>query len=401
MNFEWLFNDIKIGKYKVSIVSFVWFALSAITVFSEVIRGADSINNYLVYKGVYEHLINQQNLYLAYPKEYFDLNHYGPVFSLLIAPFAIMPLFIGCFLWGMLNAWVLYLAIIKLNFNKRNTLIVLLICTVELMTSLHNVQYNPFIAALIILAFVYVREEKDWLATMCIAFGFLTKLYPIVGIFFFVFSKHKLKFILWGIFWLVLFTLLPLIFTSYHFLYQTHFDWWQSLVDKTNQNVFCSTIGGMQDISVMGLIRRFSKVYDFPSLWVVIPAMFSILLPLLRIKYYHHITYQLLYLSSLLIATVIFSSSAESPTFIIAVAGVAIWWIVQKRPYSLGIIAAFVFAIILTSLSSTDLCPHYVRDHIITPYSLKALPCFIIWCIGIFQLVKIDKIIPRQEINPY
>ena len=395
MNFNWLFNEIKIGKYKVSIITFVWFVLSAITVFSEVIRGAHSVNNYLVYKGVFEHLIRQQNLYLAYPKEYFDLNHYGPVFGLLIAPFAIMPLFIGCFLWGMLNAWFLYYAIIKLRFNKMNTLIVLLICMVELMTSLHNVQYNPFIAALIILAYVFVKEEKDGLAAMCIAFGFLTKLYPIVGIFFFLFSNHKVKFVLWGMFWLLFFAVLPVVITSHEFLHQTYFDWWQSLVDKTNQNIVCSAAGGMQDISVMGMIRRFTTVYDFRSIWVTIPAMLLIIAPMINIKYYKNATYQLLYLSTLLIATVIFSSSAESPTYIIAIAGVAIWWIVQKKPYTTLILSALIFAIVLTSLSATDLFPHYIKDHFVIAYSLKALPCFVIWCIGIYQLMDIKSMVKR------
>ncbi len=395
MNFNWLFNDIKVGKLKVSIITFVWFVLSALTVFSEVIRGTSSVNNYLVYKGVFEHLVSQHNLYLAYPKEYFDLNHYGPVFGLLIAPFALMPVLIGCFFWGMFNAWFLYFAIIKLRLDKKNTLIVLLICLVELMTSLHNVQYNPFIAALIILAFVFVKEEKDWLATICITFGFLTKLYPIVGIFFFLFSKHKVKFVLWGIFWLAFFAILPILITSHDFLYHSYFDWWQSLIDKTNQNIQCSAAGGMQDISVMGMIRRFSKVYDFKSVWVVIPAMLLIVTPIINIKYYRNITYQLLYLSVLLISTVIFSSSSESPTYIIAIAGVAVWWIAQKKPY-IGIIkSALIFAIVLTSLSATDLFPHYIKDHFITTYSLKALPCFVVWIFGIFQLLNINKMVDK------
>lgn len=391
MNFNWLFNDIKVGKLKISIITFVWFALSAITVFSEVSRGAASVNNYLVYKGVYEHLVSQQNLYLPYPNEYFDLNHYGPVFGLLIAPFAVMPLFIGCILWGILNAGFLYYAITRLKFNKINTLIVLLICIVELMTSLHNVQYNPFVAALIILAYVFVKEEKEWLSTMCIALGFLTKLYPVVGIFFFIFSKHKLKFILWGIFWLAFFAVLPLVITSQSFLYQTYFDWWKSLVEKTNENLQSSASGGMQDISVIGMIRRISKIQEFKSIWVLMPAMILILVPLKNFRFYKEYTYQLLYLSVLLISTVIFSSSAESPTYIIAMAGVAIWWIVQKRPYSVAIKSALILAIVLTSLSATDLFPHYVKDHFIRAYSLKALPCFVVWCIGIYQLITIKK----------
>jgi len=390
MKFNWLFCNIKLGKRELSIITFAWFLISALSILSQVVRGTSSINNYLVYKGVYEHLITNRNLYLAYPAEYSDLNHYGPVFGLLIAPFAIMPLFIGCFFWGISNAAFLYYAIIKLNLSRKNSLIVLLICLVELQTSLQNVQYNPFIAALIILAFAFVREEKEWLAAMCIAFGFLTKLYPIVGILFFFFSEHKIKFILWGLFWLVIFTILPVIITSPHFLYQTYFDWYHSLLEKTNQNMQCSMTGGMQDISVMGIIRRTSGVYSLSALWVVLPAFLFILFPLGRVRLYKNIVYQHLYLACLLIATVIFSSSAESPTYIIAIAGVAIWWIVQEKPYSLLSKLSLAFAIILTSLSATDLFPGYIKVHFIVAYALKALPCFVVWCLIIFQLLFKD-----------
>ena len=390
MKLNWLFSNGRLGKRQLPIITFFWFLISALSVLSEVLRGFSSINNFLVYKGVFEHLISNRNLYLAYPGEYFDLNHYGPVFALLIAPFAIMPLFIGCFFWGMLNAAFLYYAIIKLNLSRRNSLIILLICLVELQTSLQNVQYNPFIAALIILAFAFVKEEKEWLAAMCIAFGFLTKLYPIVGVLFFFFSEHKIKFILWGLFWLVLFAILPIVITSPHFLYQTYFDWYHSLLEKTNQNMQCSMVGGMQDISVTGIIRRVSGVYNLSALWIVLPAFLLISFPLVRVRLYKNFVYQFLYLACLLISTVIFSSSAESPTYIIAMAGVAIWWIVQEKPYSLLSKFSLAFAIILTSLSATDLFPRYIKVHFIVAYALKALPCFVVWCLIIFQLLFKD-----------
>ena len=143
----------------------------------------------------------------------------------------------------------------------------------------------------------------------------------------------------------------------------------------------------MQDISVIGIIRRVSKVYDLSALWVVFPAFLLISLPLVRTKLYQNKLYQFLYLSCLLIATVIFSSSAESPTYIIAISGVGIWWILQKQPYSALNKFAIIFAIILTSLSATDLFPHYIKVTYIVAYSLKALPCFVVWCIIIYQLL--------------
>lgn len=49
-------------------------------------------NNFLVFKYVFWHTWNQTSLYAPYPAEYFDTNYYGPFFSLVIAPFAVVLL---------------------------------------------------------------------------------------------------------------------------------------------------------------------------------------------------------------------------------------------------------------------------------------------------------------------
>lgn len=53
-------------------------------------------NNFLIFKYVFWHTWNQTSLYAPYA-EYFDTNHYGPFFSLIIAPFAVVPLPVGAY----------------------------------------------------------------------------------------------------------------------------------------------------------------------------------------------------------------------------------------------------------------------------------------------------------------
>ena len=55
-------------------------------------------NNFLIFRYVYWHTIEQLPLYVAYD-EYWDTNHYGPFFSLVIAPFAMLPVRWGLFFW--------------------------------------------------------------------------------------------------------------------------------------------------------------------------------------------------------------------------------------------------------------------------------------------------------------
>jgi len=84
---------------------------------------------------------------------------------------------------------------------------------------------------------------------------------------------------------------------------------------------------------------------------------------------------------------VIFSSGSESPTYIIAFAGVAIWFVIQQK--NNWVVGLFIYASILTSLSPTDIFPRAIKEFI-RLYSLKALPCVIIWLTIIFQMLKED-----------
>jgi hypothetical protein len=61
----------------------------------QILRGDYAINNYLIFKNVFFNTIHQKNLFIHYPDLYFDLNHYGVFFSALIAPFAMMPDWLG------------------------------------------------------------------------------------------------------------------------------------------------------------------------------------------------------------------------------------------------------------------------------------------------------------------
>jgi hypothetical protein len=387
---RFLFKDITIGKYTIPLPAMLWFLLAMVAATLEMSRGLDDINNFLIYKNVFWHTIHEQNLFIPYPAEHFDTNHYGPVFSLLIAPFALLPTLIGCFLWCLANAWVLFYAIGHLPLTARQKNIVLLIGMIEMMTAIHSVQFNPMLTGWILLSFVYTEKKQDIWATLFIVLGFYIKIYGIVGIAFFFFSKDKLRFVMSFIRWLLVFFCLPMLISSPAHIVQSYQDWFHSLIAKNATNVVLTETNGMQDISMMGMIRRIFHIPNLPNYYFTVPAGLLYLLPFLRIQQFKHSYFKLSYLALALIGVVIFSSSAESPTYVIAVTGVAIWYATQKDRLSPFAIGLLVLTFILTILSPTDLMPRFLREHYIVKYSLKAFPCFITWCVLIFQLLRKD-----------
>ena len=75
-------------------------------------------NNFEIFRGVYWHTVNGTSLYAAYPDEYFDVNHYGPFFSLIIAPFAIMPDWLGMFFWCVGLSLILFVSVSRSKIGR-------------------------------------------------------------------------------------------------------------------------------------------------------------------------------------------------------------------------------------------------------------------------------------------
>ena len=378
-----------------SFAVFSWFLLGFIAVFAELFH--HSINNYLIFKGVFWHTLHQQHLYIAYPGEYSDVNHYGPFFSFVIAPFALLPDWLGVLCWCAANIFILYYAIQKLLPQQSLQQTVLMVAAVEAMTAIHNVQFNPMLTAWIIFSFVLVEKGEDFWATLFIAAGFFVKLYGIVGVVFFCFSKNKLLFIGSLVFWFVVAACLPMLYSSPGFVLRSYGQWLNVLVEKNAENVNIHRHWGI-DISVMGMIRRIFSYDALKNYQVIIPALIALGLPLLRFSCYGSKVFRIYYLCLLLISVVIFSSSAESPTYIIAVTGVAVWFSLHNGEQSFINKLVIALVLVMTSLVVTDFFPAYIRNRWIMPYSLKAFPCFLAWLVIVYRLLFEKKIFNPQAL---
>lgn len=370
-----------IFKKKIYIFT-LWYLISALALI-KILKGGN-YNNFLIFKYTFFSLIDQKNLFLPQPENFQHYNLYGPIFSVLIAPFAILPNWLGHTLWTFFNSFILLYAIRKLPLSSGMTLAILLIAAHENLTSILSSQFNPSMTAIILLTYSFIDQKKDFWAALMIVLGTFIKLYGIVGLAFFFFSKNKLTLISGLIFWGALAFSIPMLFSSPGYILQTYKDWFVAITEKNRMN---STLITDQDICLMGMVRRISGNPYIPN-WPFLGAgLILFALPYLRINQYKEPAFRLLILSSTLIFTVIFSTSSESPTYIIAFTGVAIWFVAQKRPFQIWQIVLFVFAMVLTSFSPSDLFPKFIRDEFIKPYSLKALPCVLIWFTIVYQML--------------
>lgn len=331
-------------------------------------------NNFLIFRYVYWHTIEQLPLYVAYD-DYWDTNHYGPFFSLVIAPFAMLPVRWGLFFWLIVLSLSLYYAIRKLPFPDRKRIFLYWFCAHELLTALFMSQFNIAIAAIIVATFYCIEKEKDIWAACFIMLGTFVKLYGIVGLAFFFFSKHKVKFLLALLGWALVMFIAPMAISSPDYIISQYVGWWDSLSAKNAENIF----SGGQNISLLGMVRKISGCASYSDLWLILGGLIIFGLPYLRIAQYKYKAFRYALLASVLLFVVLFSTGSESSTYIIAFVGVGIWYWSVPWKRSKWDIALMVFAFILTSFSLSDLFPAYLRKEFVQPYALKALPCAIIW----------------------
>lgn len=344
-------------------------------------------NNYVIFKQVFHHTRAQVNLYELYPKEYYDLNYYGPTFSVLMAPFALMPDVWGLLCWSLFSAVALLWAVHLLPICEKRKTLLLLLCSVEFANTVHNIQFNTIVTAFIIFSFVMVIRGKDGWATFFIALGTLIKIYPIAGIAFFIFSKNKKWFVLSGLLWTALFFILPMFISSKSFVLHSYTDWMHALQLKNAQNVDLSTT---QDISIMGVFRKLFNSSAIPNWPFLLFGAASLSAVALRFKQYGSVIFRLQYLAAVLMMVVLFSTGSEHPTYIIAVTGAILWMFIQKNPFTRRNIVLIVLLLVITGLGPTDAFPKHIRNEIIMNYVMKAWPCLVVWFIMMYELMFKD-----------
>ncbi len=332
-------------------------------------------NNYIIFQQSFYHLIEHKDLYVAYENEYWDLYKYSPTFALIMAPIAVLPSILGLAVWNLLNVVLVLIGIRKLRFfNNKQKGWILLFCLVEMVTSLQNEQSNGLIAGLIILCFALVEEKKFLFATLCIALSCYVKILGLAAFSIFLLYPEKIKSAAYSVFWTIVLFLLPLFVISWAELIAQYQSWGNML---SNDH---STDG----LSIMKVLESWFGIVADNTLVQVLGVVFFCI-PLLRYRNFSHERFRLLLLSSILIWIVVFNHKAESPTFIIAVLGVALWFFVSQKKWWHYVL--FFATLTLAQLSATDIFPRSLRDGFFQSHAIKALPCIAVWFCVVGEMI--------------
>lgn len=323
-------------------------------------------NTFEIFRTASHNLVAGHDLYgpNAAHHDFFD---YSPSFALLFAPLAMLPLWLGILLWNALNAGALYWSLGRV-LEPGRAFIARAIVFIDTVGAMQNTQSNALCAALIVIAFAEFERRREPGAALAVALGTAVKVFPLAAAAFALFRPARLaRFAAWGTGIGAALIVAPLAFMSPQELVAQYRAW------RELQPAIASI-----EYSVMDQLRLWFGVrwpYWPVQLFGVVVLLASIVRPIARDE--SQLRYRLLSLASLLMFGVLFNHKAESPTFVIAAAGIGIWFAVSARDRRAWTLLAIV--VVGTILPSSEAMPHAIQERFFEPYRLKTLPLLALW----------------------
>jgi hypothetical protein len=234
---------------------------------------------------------------------------------------------------------------------------------------MQNAQSNGLVAGLIIGAAVALERARPGRAALWLLLSVFVKLFGLVAfVLFWLYPRQRVRFVLWSVAFGIGLAVLPLLVTSPAELVSQYQSWGRMLAADHSASL---------GLSVMGWLETWFGFLP-PKMAVVLVGAALFCLPLLRFGQYRHAGFRVGMLAAVLLWVVVFNHKAESPTFVIAVAGVGLWWSLAPNRQWPDLVLLFS-VILFTVLSPTDLFPRFLRKAYVVPYVLKAVPCIFVW----------------------
>lgn len=337
-----------------------------------------SFNNYDIFRFAFFHLTEGQNLYEAHPEAHFDLYKYSPGFALFMAPFWFLNRTLGVISWNLLNALLPLVMLGRMKFDLPARWFFALFILFEMVTSVQNAQSNGLMLALMMWAFKALEQEKPKSFALAISLGVSIKLFAGVMVLMLFFHKQGFKWLIFSAVTGLVFLILPSFVTGIEPLWKLYVSWFDLLAGDAPHAL---------NYSLMSFFERTAGFVLPNAIWLI-AGMVLLVLPLYRRQQQQYYKWRLTYFALMLVWVVLFNHKTESPTFVIAMAGAALYYLSSSKTVEYKVLMVIVF--IFTGLVATDIFPYAVRENFIKPYSIKVLPCIILFIYILKDLLFAD-----------
>lgn len=360
----------------------ILFLYLAITLVAVLQLSVDRNNNFRIFRASTLHLLQGLPLYIAYPKEHYDFFYYNPVFPILFMPFALLPLFPGLIAWLVTAVLCCYFVFRKIPLADDKVKAFMLLLLFDLHNNLDHQQTNPFVLSFMLLVWILMERKKLFWASMFIVLSFLIKGYGGIICLLCLYYKNWYKMIFYGLFWLLAFHSLMLLFMSPQMAFQYYKAWFEVI----------SGNGIMESYSIYGVLKNLHEILPEGILLLIALAILG---TFLAVQFFSTEKNKSHIVAFLLIWVIVFNRASESATYIIAMAGCTIWYL--SRPKNKISTILFWTTILVSTLIPTDISKAF--DQFRYHYYLKCvLSLLILADIMIYTIVHTAR--ARKYLKP-
>ncbi|MEG1574081.1 MAG: glycosyltransferase family 87 protein [Bacteroidales bacterium] len=278
-----------------------------------------------------------------------DVFLYGPLFNILFTPFIYMPQWLAPFAWNIINFSLYFLAIFTLpdRFTTTSKCRTFLYTLPILATTLLSFQYNVVVAYIFIFAFSLLERGKYKLAIILILLSAFTKIYGIFQIGMLIFYPKILRHIGYIIPIAIAYTLVPLIKIPVSEIAGYYGSWFTGLTEHDITRTFHT-------------IFYIKPLFQTPPTWTTIAQIISITLLAFMILAnrcsYSSFSFRIQSLGILMGWVILFGTSSEYHTYVIALLGYMLWYY-SRKPSIIDKILYWTNFIVLVLMPIDLLCP--------------------------------------------
>lgn len=337
-------------------------------------------NDYAIFRASFWNLLANKDLYVLRPDQAHDYFKYSPSFALLFAPFAVLPFVVGLFFWNLVNALGIFFAL-RLLLPREQSALAQVLVALPTLRSIQSSQSNALVAALIIVAFVSYERGWLWRGAIAIAFGAVTKIFPLAALTFALPRPDRVRAILITVLSTAILVALPLVVISPRALAAQYASW--GALERGE--------AGLVGSSAIELFRNAGITWPAWPLQLIAAAIVLAVL-ILRMRDWNDRNLRLQFLGFVMVFCVVFNHRAEPQSAVIALSGMIIWYIVSRRPRAPWRTALFAIVYFLVAMSGTEIVPKAIK-HVITPQTRFSIPLTILWLVmlGELALVRNDR----------
>lgn len=316
-----------------------------------------------------------------------DVFLYGPLFSILFTPFALLPGWFGVFCWNTFTYILFFFSVFTLpeQFSFANKKFIFFYTVLLLFATLLSVQFNPVVSALFLFSFTMLEKKQGFWAVLIILLSGFMKVYGIFQLSMLLFYPKFWKNTFYATLLGIALLLLPLVHMSFSELIEYYQSWIAAVTNHSDPLRFYSVYR-----PVCIFYKSIEPFMGFISVGILLLILFFTLIKLKVFK--ETFSKRAQFLGILMSWAILFGLSSERHTYVIAMVGYAIWYlnIVPNRFDKLLLWTNFI----LLGIFPIDfLCPTIISGFVLYKLNLGTIVFAITWLTMIYKTYYSNKVI--------